>query len=257
MSNLSVLERDGVLVVDSRLIAEDLGIQHKNLMETLEKYLNQIQEAFGAVAFETREFRTKQGNRSTERIAYLTEDQATLLMTFSRNTDRVVQCKISLVKAFSEAKRVIKQIIPAQSAEIDRLKLELALAQTRERLVASTQALALINPALPALAFGQPDAIVQIEIPTTVLVNEQGRVVEQCDGCSITWLAKRYGFGTGRKATEQCKAWLASLGIKDGDWVSEMSAHTTRKLPRQMLPFLDRQFSGHGGDRQRYLGEVN
>lgn len=256
MSNLSVLERDGALVVDSRLIAQELGIEHRALLQTIDKYLNEIQE-FGVVTFEmSKPLEGSKGGRP-ERFAFLNEEQSSYLMTLSRNTDQVRAAKRNLVKAFSEAKRVIKQILPAQSQEIDRLKLELALAQTRERLVASTQALALINPALPALAFGQPDAVVQVEIPTTVLVDEQGRIVEQCDGCSITWLAKRYGFGTGRKATEQCKAWLASLGIKDQDWVEEMSAHTTRKLPRQVLPFLDRQFSGHGGDRQRYIGEVN
>lgn len=150
----------------------------------------------------------------------------------------------------------VENVIPAQSQEIDRLKLELALAQTRERLVASTQALALINPALPALAFGQSDAVIEVEIPTTIMVDEQGHVVEQYDGCSITWLAKRYGFGTGRKATDRCKAWLASLGIKDKDWVEEPIAHTTRKLPRTLLSYIDRQFAGSAGSRQRYVGEV-
>ena len=33
-------------------------------------------------------------------------------MTLSRNTERVVQCKIELVKAFAEAKRIIKEVLP-------------------------------------------------------------------------------------------------------------------------------------------------
>ena len=92
MSTLSIQNRDGVLVVDSRLIAQDLDIEHRALLQTLDKYLKKIEASLGAVAFEMREFKTKQGNRSTERIAYLTEDQSTLLMTFSRNNPRVVDC---------------------------------------------------------------------------------------------------------------------------------------------------------------------
>jgi phage regulator Rha-like protein len=33
MSNLSVIERNGALVVDSRLIAQDLGIEHRVLLQ--------------------------------------------------------------------------------------------------------------------------------------------------------------------------------------------------------------------------------
>ncbi len=95
MPNLSVQERNSVLVVDSRLVAANLDIKHKNVLATIDKYLTKIESSFGAVAFETREFKTKQGNRSTERIARFTEEQATLLMTFSRNTERVVECKIA------------------------------------------------------------------------------------------------------------------------------------------------------------------
>lgn len=90
MPNLTVTQRNGILVVDSRLIAQDLGIEHRALLQTLDKHILSIEGAFGAIAFEMREFKTKQGNRSTEKIAWLTEEQATLLMTFSRNTPQVV-----------------------------------------------------------------------------------------------------------------------------------------------------------------------
>jgi phage regulator Rha-like protein len=114
MSNLSVLERNGALVVDSRLIAQELGIEHRALLQTLDKYLDKIQ-GFGVVTFEmSKPSEGSKGGRP-ERVAYLSEDQATLLMTFSRNTERVVECKVALVKAFSEAKRVIKEAIPAQA----------------------------------------------------------------------------------------------------------------------------------------------
>ena len=54
MTNLTVSERDSVLVIDSRLIADSLGIAHKNLLATIEKYQEQIESTFGIIAFQTR-----------------------------------------------------------------------------------------------------------------------------------------------------------------------------------------------------------
>ena len=101
---LSVVEYSGVLVVDSRLIAEDLGIQHKNFLATLDKYIREIEEDWGQVAFETETVTNSVGASNSVKYALLTEPQATLLMTYSRNTERVRQCKRHLVKAFEKAK---------------------------------------------------------------------------------------------------------------------------------------------------------
>ena len=39
MSNLTVTERNGILVVDSRLVAAELGIEHHTLLlKTINKY---------------------------------------------------------------------------------------------------------------------------------------------------------------------------------------------------------------------------
>lgn len=94
---------DGELVVDSRLIAQDLNIEHRSFMTTIRNYQNKIESAFGFIRFDYAE---STGGRP-ERFAYLTEDQATVLMTFSKNTDEVVDSKIKLVKAFSLARKLI------------------------------------------------------------------------------------------------------------------------------------------------------
>ena len=52
MSNLTIYERDSVLVVDSRLIADSLSIKHKNFLATIEKYQIKIESSFGAVRVE-------------------------------------------------------------------------------------------------------------------------------------------------------------------------------------------------------------
>ena len=129
MSNLNVTTQNNTLVVDSRLIAEDLGIEHKNLMQTIKKHQSVIDQHFGVVLFETsKPPEGSQGGRP-ENIAYLTEDQATLLMSFSRNTEQVINCKVNLVKAFSQAKSKIPQsgfAIPQTRSEALRLAADLA-----------------------------------------------------------------------------------------------------------------------------------
>lgn len=112
MSELTVENKDGILVVDSRLIAEELGIEHKTLMENINTHISKIESAFGAVSVEPRELKTTQGNTVSKRVAFLTEDQATFVMTLSRNTDKVIDAKIRLVTAFSRAKSALQSISP-------------------------------------------------------------------------------------------------------------------------------------------------
>jgi len=101
---------DGVLVVDSRLIAEELGVQHENFMETVKKYKNQSEQAFGTIRFETGSSQMPDGriNPKPQKFAFLTEEQATFYMTLSRNTLEVVQLKVKLVKAFFDAREKLR-----------------------------------------------------------------------------------------------------------------------------------------------------
>ncbi|VEP16093.1 hypothetical protein H1P_4020004 [Hyella patelloides LEGE 07179] len=259
MSNLTVEEHNSVLVVDSRLIAENLDIKHKNLLGNIEKYRKQIESGLGAIAFQTREFRTKQGNSSKERYAYLTEEQSTFLMTLSRNTDKVVQCKLELVKAFTKAKKLIKEVIPAQAIEIEKLKLQLQVAQAQqqaavaqERLLAASSALAIINPALPALVLGNPDAVITKTevIERTVLVNEQGRSKVTFEGLSKTKLAKRYGM----KRAKDLVDWLKSIGREDV-LKPGLIATSCQYIPIEEISELDRLWAAHRGLRQILIGE--
>ena len=105
MSDFIVTQHsDNLLVVDSRLIAQELGIGHENFIETVRKYQKQAEQAFGILRFETGEIK---GRGQPEKYCLLTEEQATFYMTLSRNTPEVVELKIKLVKAFSEAKRLL------------------------------------------------------------------------------------------------------------------------------------------------------
>ena len=100
--------KDGVAVVDTITIAEGVQVQHKNILELVRKYLPDF-ETFGRVAFETQPFETAGGTQKRE-IAWLTEDQTTLLFTFLKNTEIARKLKIRLVKAFREAREEIARL---------------------------------------------------------------------------------------------------------------------------------------------------
>jgi len=78
MSNLTVIEVDGVFVVDSRLIADRLDIDHKSFIKTVRKYQTKVEQRFGCIRFEISSIQMpKGGTREEVSHAYLTEDQAT------------------------------------------------------------------------------------------------------------------------------------------------------------------------------------
>jgi phage regulator Rha-like protein len=97
MNNIIALtEKKREARVDSRVLAEHLQNQHKNVLALLDKYRSNFEE-LGIFAFETR--KSKRG--LPERFALLNEDQSYLLLTFSGNTKHIVGLKVELVKAFS------------------------------------------------------------------------------------------------------------------------------------------------------------
>lgn len=107
-ANTAITLFHGVLPrVDSRLLAQHMGVKHKNSMELLQTHKAAFLK-FGKVAFQTEAL---PGSRTgqKERFALLTEDQAYFLISLSRNTQRVVSLKVNLVKAFGEARKAAQQ----------------------------------------------------------------------------------------------------------------------------------------------------
>ncbi len=86
--------------VDSRLLAAQLGIRNPNLVALLKTHKSDF-EQFGKVTFQT----GASPRGQSEKFAALNEDQAYLLLTYSRNTARVRALKVKLVKAFAQARR--------------------------------------------------------------------------------------------------------------------------------------------------------
>nr|WP_314565766.1 Rha family transcriptional regulator [uncultured Pseudomonas sp.] len=89
--------------VDSRQLAKQLGTSHKNPMALIEQYLAKFEE-FGVVPFQTEKPLAGTAGGRPERFSLLNEDQAFFLLSLSRNTDRIVELKASLIMAFREAR---------------------------------------------------------------------------------------------------------------------------------------------------------
>lgn len=200
MNNLSlqVTEQNGDLVVDSRLIAARLDIDHASFMKTLKRYQEKLEARFGVVRFEIdKPLEGSLGGRP-EKYALLTEDQATTLMTFSKNTDAVIECKLDLVAAFSEAKQIIKTVIPQQN---DRLReLELVNENMRleiQRMDRMSSMTALHGVPTTLCLMGRDNAIVEVEKPVIEVIddrhNQQTKYSGQTCAQLKDYMKKRFG----------------------------------------------------------------
>ena len=86
------------LVTTTVAIAEGTKNQHKNVLELVRNYRSDLEE-FGRLAFETRPFETAGGMQQRE-VAILNERQATLTLSYMRNTEIVRPFKKQLVTIF-------------------------------------------------------------------------------------------------------------------------------------------------------------
>lgn len=114
------------LVVTSETIAQGAGVQHKNVLELIEKHRARV-ERFGQVAFETR----AGYNNAQVRVALLNEQQSTLIMSFMRNTEQVMDFKEALVDGFfkmaeqlNNAPALTEEQIVAQALQITVAKVQ-------------------------------------------------------------------------------------------------------------------------------------
>ncbi|TAH29048.1 MAG: transcriptional regulator [Cytophagales bacterium] len=103
MEQLEIQNINGIQVVDSRIIAKGLNIKHRNLIETINKYKNEL-EQLGILPFETEVL----GVGQPQKFYFLNELQCSFVVTLSRNTPEVVQFKLALVIAFDNAKKEVK-----------------------------------------------------------------------------------------------------------------------------------------------------
>lgn len=90
---------------NSKVIAEGTNVKHHAVQQIISKYESDFLE-FGQVAFEMRPVRYSKGTNE-EKIYLLNEEQATLLMTYMRNSEITRKFKKELVRQFYSMRRFL------------------------------------------------------------------------------------------------------------------------------------------------------
>lgn len=246
---LNIITKNETLVVDSRLIAQELGIEHRALMQTIKKYLDRL-ERKSPVTFEMEVVKRPQGGTYEVTYCYLNESQANLLMTFSRNTEQVLDCKEKLVYSFEKAKEVIKTIIPQQSEEIESLRLQNEILDKQLKLRELDNTMLLLHGKQVTLALrGYDQAIVEVEKPTLEVIDK--RSGDRREGMTTKQLNEYLQQQTGNsfKSGSQVKQILEKEAPElldivqrpiNQDWVLKENVEKAievlkRRQPKQML----------------------
>lgn len=119
-------------LVDTRLLAKHLGNQHQSLFKLLSNYKSDFEE-LGILRFQ---IGVIDGRGQPEKFALLNEGQSYLALSFSKNTAKVRQLKVKLVKAFLEATKAVNlrqtEYLPIYHALHDQIKV-LAAGSPNER----------------------------------------------------------------------------------------------------------------------------
>lgn len=97
-----VIAKD-VPLVDSRILAGQLGVKHSSTFRLILRYKEEFQE-IDQLRFKIEVGKRIDGGGNAERYVLLTEDQSFFLLTLSRNSECVVRLKIRLVQAFRLAR---------------------------------------------------------------------------------------------------------------------------------------------------------
>jgi len=138
--NAVILSVDGVPVTTSLAIAEGTKTDHASVIKLVRAYQADLEE-FGRVGFEIQPFETAGGTQQRE-VSILNEQQATLLITYMRNSDIVRSFKKRLVKNFWDMRRPAAPAIPHtlsaalrlaadQADQIEQQQAQLAIAKPK------------------------------------------------------------------------------------------------------------------------------
>lgn len=92
----------------SEVIAECAGVKRDTVQKLIQRHEKDLRE-FGRVGFEIRTLQTR-GGQQMVKVYHLNEQQATLLLTFLRNTPVVIEFKKELVRQFFAMRKELMNI---------------------------------------------------------------------------------------------------------------------------------------------------
>lgn len=141
---------EGEAVVSHEQLAEGLEIKAKNVRELLQKHHEDF-EQFGQLPFQTETVKNTVGAVNNKKIYYLNEQQATLALTYFRNSDTVRAFKVALVKSFFKMR---SQLQGTQNHTLDRAFD--AIARSQEQMAQGFEVMA---QSVKTLADGQREIV--------------------------------------------------------------------------------------------------
>jgi phage regulator Rha-like protein len=172
-AELTVIAQGEELVVDSRLIAAQLELQHESVIKTIKKYSANMQ-ALGNLRFEIGTSVNSVGARHQVTFCYLNEKQCNMLIGLSKNTHLVVNALQALVVAFDKAKEAIKSNAFAKpdSEALRTLELQDSILARKERLARQADTMITIyGTELGLTLLGHSGQTVEVEKLVTEVVN--------------------------------------------------------------------------------------
>jgi phage regulator Rha-like protein len=170
-AKLTVIAQGEELVVDSRLIAAQLELQHESVIKTIKKYSANMQ-ALGNLRFEIGTVTNSVGATNQVSFCYLNEKQCNMLIGLSKNTHLVVNALQALVIAFDKAKKLITTAIPVQSERIRELELTARIMELEyQALRQKDTMITLYGAELGLTLLGHSGQTVQVEKLVTEVVN--------------------------------------------------------------------------------------
>jgi phage regulator Rha-like protein len=198
--NSGIVEKfENELRVSHRVIAEQVGIQQKNIVELLRKYEDDFLE-FGTLPFQT-EGIVNNGKGEQPKTFYLNEQQATLLMTYLRNSEKVRVFKKILVKEFFQMRTAVK--------ELTSTKVNLTSLEERAKLLEISQKeYKIFEDVFYRIGITRPE-----ELAIT-----SNRAVQKETGVDFIELAEKKGISTPEKyftVTELCQKVMSSDEYSD------------------------------------------
>ena len=108
---------DNELFTTCRIISEKTNNSLYSVKELIQNHKVHL-ENFGVIRFETEKPNKKsKGGRPTETY-FLNEPQTTLLLTFMRNTDEVIDFKVKLVKEFYKMRKTLEKIYSMRNTDV-------------------------------------------------------------------------------------------------------------------------------------------
>ncbi len=102
----------GKAFTTSLILAQGMGISARSVRSLIEKYKTEL-ESFARVTFQMQTLQTNGGPQEVK-VYFLTEEQATFVISLMRNTPQVMKFKKELVEHFYEMRMVLNNLTQAK-----------------------------------------------------------------------------------------------------------------------------------------------